>query len=507
MDSGVTLQALGDSMLVVASDLMSLYLPSRCSRRVVLRSRGEKESEPSEFDEVLQQLGRRHELQHLSTLGPFVDLSQVPQEERFERTQAAIEARAAVIYQPAFRIMTVIDGIDCEVVGYPDFLIWDEDGYIIRDSKMARRIEHHPEIVLQVGLYGYLFEQTCGRTPKAIQVHSGTNAIVDIPYDGGVVALAELRQIVMLRTANEDLYEPVGWSKCGGCGFKDTCWKAAEQSNDVALVPDVDQNLANALHKIGVTSISQLLQSMDSNSLSEFKRQVGTRVQKVGKKAERILQFAVSMESKRELVLAVPAIPTSPNYVMFDLEGMPQYLDELDKIYLWGMRVFGSTAGEFMPAVAGFGSDGDKESWFEFLQNADSIFQAYGDAIPFVHWASYEKTHLSQYIGRYGDPNGVAAHIKANLLDLLTVTRNSIVLPLPSLSLKVVEQYIGYGRTQAEFGGEWSMAQFILATETSDEQLRAQIMEQILKYNDEDLEATWAVFEWLRGKKPAIPSA
>lgn len=57
------------------------------------------------------------------------------------------------------------------------------------------------------------------------------------------------------------------------------------------------------------------------------------------------------------------------------------------------------------------------------------------------------------------------------------------------------------------WGGEWSMAKFILATETSDEQLRAQIMEQILKYNDEELEATWAVFEWLRGKTPAIPSA
>jgi predicted RecB family nuclease len=172
------------------------------------------------------------------------------------------------------------------------------------------------------------------------------------------------------------------------------------------------------------------------------------------------------------------------------------------------MRVFGSTAGEFMPAVAGSGPDGDKEGWFQFLQNADNIFQAYGDAIPFVHWASYEKTHLSQYIERYGDPNGIAAHIKANLLDLLTVARDSIVLPLPSFSLKVVEKYIGgFKRTQSTYGGEWSIAQFILATETNDEQLRAQIMEQILKYNDEDLEATWAVFEWLRGKQPAVPSA
>src|ERR1035437_8726821 len=245
------------SMRIVASDFISLYLPSRCSKRVVIRSRGEKETEPSAFDVVLQQLGRRHELQQLSTLGPFVDMSQVPQDERFERTQAAIEAREAVIYQPAFRGLMTLEGIECEVVGNPDFLIFDGHGYIIRDSKMARRIddEHHPEIVLQVGLYGYLFEQTCGRMPKAIQVHSGTNASIDVPYDGGVAAMAELRRIVALREAQDDRYEPVGWSKCGGCGFKERCWKVAEQNNDVALVPDIDQTLAIALHGIGVTSI------------------------------------------------------------------------------------------------------------------------------------------------------------------------------------------------------------------------------------------------------------
>lgn len=51
------------------------------------------------------------------------------------------------------------------------------------------------------------------------------------------------------------------------------------------------------------------------------------------------------------------------------------------------------------------------------------------------------------------------------------------------------------------------MAMFILATETSDDNLRAQLMGEILRYNNEDLEATFAVLEWLRGKKPTIPSA
>jgi len=34
--------------------------------------------------------------------------------------------------------------------------------------------------------------------------------------------------------------------------------------------------------------------------------------------------------------------------------------------------------------------------------------------------------------------------------------------------------------------------------ETNDEELRDSIMAEILKYNEEDLAAMWAVFEWAR---------
>jgi predicted RecB family nuclease len=89
---------------------------------------------------------------------------------------------------------------------------------------------------------------------------------------------------------------------------------------------------------------------------------------------------------------------------------------------------------------------------------------------------------------------------RRNLLDLLTVTTDSVVLPLPSFSLKVVESYIGFERKEAEYGGAWAMATFIEATETNDEGTRKDLMDKIVAYNKEDLEATWAVFKWLRLK-------
>jgi predicted RecB family nuclease len=66
----------------------------------------------------------------------------------------------------------------------------------------------------------------------------------------------------------------------------------------------------------------------------------------------------------------------------------------------------------------------------------------------------------------------------------------------------VVEKYIGFKRTQPESGGQWAMATFIEATETSDEEHRKGLMIEILNYNREDLEATWAVFKWLQTRTP-----
>jgi predicted RecB family nuclease len=188
---------------------------------------------------------------------------------------------------------------------------------------------------------------------------------------------------------------------------------------------------------------------------------------------------------------------------MFDLEGMPPYLDELEQIYLWGMQVYGKRPSAFMGVTAGFGADGDCEGWVAFLDTVKKIFDYYGD-IPFVHWHHYEKTHINQYIERYGDPNGTAARLLTNLLDLLPITKGAVALPLPSYNLKVVEEYVGFKRTQDEYGGSWAMAQFILATETEDEGERNLRMAEILKYNEEDLAATWAVFEWLRTKPTAV---
>jgi uncharacterized protein len=468
---------------------------------VYLRQQGVPESEATEFDQVLQRLGERHEVGHLASLGPCEDLSGVPADQRPQRTNDAIRRRVPAIYQGELAADTDLGGIPVTIVGRPDFLILDGDDYLIRDSKLSLRVdeEHHPEITLQLQLYGWLYERTVGVPPKRLQVHTGRGDIVEVPYDGGAAALSELARILDLKRLAAEPYEPLGWTKCGGCGYSGRCRPPAEACKDVSLVMEVDQGLARKLHGDGIETAEQLTTGFDARRLGDLKRPWGDREQKVGKKAGKILMYAEVLATGRERVLGAAAIPVSDNYVMFDLEGMPPHLDELEKIYLWGMQVFGSCLRPFIGVTADFGADGDRQGWERFLAAAAGIFAEYGD-IPFVHWAAYEKTHVKQYVARYGDPDGTAARVLRNLLDLLPITKDAVALPLYSYSLKVVEEYVGFKRKQEDYGGQWAMAKFIEATETENEAERDALMNKILKYNEEDLAATWAVFEWLRSK-------
>ena len=487
-------------MQINASFVHQYYQPQRCDFRPFLVTKGESQEEPGPYEQVLFRLGQRHETEYLARLGEYLDLQGGDLVDRANRTLTAISQGHRVLYQPVFIQKATLAGQDVEIVGVPDFLVRDGTGYLIQDAKLSLHADEqsHPEILRQVELYGWLYEQAVGRPPVALQAVLGNSSIVDIPYDGGHRALDLLVHLIQLSLSSSEPYSPVGWSKCIGCGFRQRCWSAAMQSKDVAIVYGIDQGLAIALRKQGISTIDDLLAQFTPPTLATFRRPHGNKLRKVGSAASKILLHAQAMADNKEIRQSDPVLPTGENFVMFDLEGLPPELDELDKVYLWGTQVFGAKPGSYQAAVSDFGADGDRQGWQRFLDQAQAIFDAYGD-VPFIHWHHYETTKLKAYVDRYGDPNGTAERVRENCVDLLPITRDAIVLPEPSYSLKVVERRVGYQRQLEEYGGDWSMAKYIEAVETQDTDLRNQIMQQILDYNREDLEATWAVFTWLRG--------
>lgn len=460
---------------------------------------GEPLPPASDFDLLLKDLGDRHEKEHLASFPRHKDLSDGNIADRAQRTKASVADGVPVIYQGALR--AAFPGSRDIVSGSPDFMIQDGDSYRIRDCKLARSMGKgaHPEIDLQLQTYGWLFEMTFGRPPAALEAYLGNRTIVPTAYRGAERAVKDMARIRDLSLREDEPFDPVGWTKCSACPFHQRCWSIAEKGHDVSMIYKVDKGTARALHDKGITTYDQLLKTMDVKSLAGMKRSWGTRQQKVGKQASRILAQARALADGRAIPLAGFELPQDQSLVMFDLEGIPPQYEDLDKVYLWGVQVYGAAGeiGPYTPAIAGFGPEGDRAGWEQFLAHARMIMEDRGD-IPFVHWHDYEKNKIRAYIARYGDPGGTAARVLHACFDLLPVVRDSLALPVPSYSLKVIERLAGFKRSMEEYGGDWSIGRYIRAVESGDEAERGNIMEEIQRYNEEDLKATWAVFQWVK---------
>ena len=482
---------------------------TRCDKRVWLRDQGEVEPKPpSDFKKALARLGDKHEKHHAEALPGHFDLGGIRDiNERADRTKVELEKRQQVIYQGAFRIEHEIAGITAEVVGLPDFMLPGGDSHIIRDAKLARTIEKgkKPGIFLQLQLYGWLYEQTMGFPPTKLEVLNGRNELVEIERDDEAV-MAELEEILRLRSLEEEPFEVVGWSKCQECDFTDYCWPQAEEQRAPGVIPGIDVGMGRRLAELGVNRFDEIPEEFDVTSLAELKRPWGKAENRVGaKQAEQVMAHVRARVEDLPVQIAPAELPDSSHYVMFDLEGLPAEEDGPDKVYLWGMQLYPVDGGEPEEptfALAGFHEDGDREAWEEFLHRSAQILGQYGQDTPFVHWATYEKTKINLYVDKFGDRDGFAESlIERNLLNLLPVTENAFALPLPSYSLKVVEKYVGYERTKVPgYKGDQSVARYMMAVETDDEVLREAIVSELCDYNHEDLEATWAVFEWLRAR-------
>ena len=182
-------------MNLSATDIYSLQRPSRCGLRVYLIAKGEPAAPPGELDLKLREMGIAHEKEHLETLGEYAQPVGATLEAKAADTRRLVEERTPVIYQPVLMADATGELAGNRIVGVPDLLIRQGSEYRIRDVKLARKVGngHHLEIVAQVGVYGWLFQQSFGVPAAALEVAVGDGSVTELPDDGGAAALQQRR--------------------------------------------------------------------------------------------------------------------------------------------------------------------------------------------------------------------------------------------------------------------------------------------------------------------------
>ncbi len=525
------------------SSVTRLSVPSKCERRTWLRYNSDVEPSPDgPFQVVLKKLGIAHERRVLAQLqeerGEFVDLDSYDNPNALAETIEAVEA-GRNIYQGKFKCPFPDAPDEVMLQGLPDFLYLDDDGktWVIADAKLAsavyprdgagqiaRKKNGEPKkidkgyIVFQLQLYGWLFEQLFDGASFRLLVFT-KRGVEEIEYDGGESSLAELRQIIEIKERKEEPWELFGNSKCGACGYGPVhCTEIALGEKNSGLIPELDggpSGLGTKLAAIGLNSYPAIHNQFDDDVEALRDSVPGSTGEGIARRVlENIQAWTTGRPIRRKnehgaLVAMDQAVTEHDRYVMFDLEGIPPDLDrDYTTIYLWGMQVFGADGyrGEFEYALAQGSGDGDQAAWFDFLSKAKQLMDD-NPGIPFVHWASYERDRITNdYLGQYGDDeHHTAQRVLDSLLDLYPITKKMVVVPLIGYSLKLVEglpeveEVSGFSRSKNEIGrGDDSVAGYIEAVETDDEERREELIESLLAYNQQDLEATWAVQQWLR---------
>ena len=75
--------------------------------------------------------------------------------------------------------------------------------------------------------------------------------------------------------------------------------------------------------------------------------------------------------------------------------------------------------------------------------------------------------------------------------------QDAFCLPVPSYGLKSVEEYVGFERSQGEYGDLWAVVRYREWLEADSEAERGRIRDQLLRYNREDCEAMRHVLNWV----------
>lgn len=485
---------------VRASDIYTLVAEPWCDRRLYLQARGVEGDPPSALQLLLIETGIEREEAHLAGLGRTTDLSEGSLPERAAATLAAVRAGADVIYQGVFVASVELDDCSADLAGVPDFLIRSDAGYVIRDTKTASHVQpdDRPDIAWQLRFYGMVYERLLGVPPVRLEVVAGDGTIVEIPPGDFGELMALVRRAASVMAAEAEPACLVKWSSRGSCPFFRRCWDEAIERADIVTVPGVNRGLARRLHAEGVADITSLLRRFDAEKLADVEFARGGRSLRVGSRADDILRAAQAISEGRPIQHGPLRLPEAPTVVLFDVEGVPGLGGSKGGVYLWGTKLSGLEEGPYEPVFAGAEPGGDRRGWEAFLERVAGIFDAQGPGIPFLHWANYERAQITDYLTRYGDANGVGVRLLDNLVDLLQVVREGITLPVRSYSLKVVEGYVGFRRSQTIYGGDWSITVWQEVLEASTPERRQELLAELATYNEEDLLGMWAVYQWLR---------
>jgi predicted RecB family nuclease len=442
-------------------------------------------------------------------------------------TIAAMAAGSDVIYQATF--------FDGTWRGHADFLLrvddperpsaWGPYHYEVADTKLARHVK--ASAVLQICSYIDQLTQIQGVQPEWLHVALGgsARAVEKLRVDDYMAYYRSARDRFLATMADEtpaayppaETYpEPV--EHCDVCRWAAECVKRRRDDDHLSLVAGISGRQRQALTVRDVATLEALgdlplpmtprLEGIGEGALTRVREQA--RIQLEGRRhgdhRYELLQPEAGKPTDPERGLATLPEPSAGD-LFLDLEGDPYAFDDgLD--YLFGIL---ETDGTFHA----FWSKDDRE---EFSPAGEQ--RAFEQVIDFIaerlradpdlhvyHYAAYEPTALKRLMGRYGTREDEVDDLlrRGVLVDLLRAVRQSLRASVESYSIKKMEVFYGFTREIDLRDAGSSIVAFEQWLELGEgERPAADHLDQIEKYNRDDVISTLRLRDWLEERRSEL---
>ncbi|HEY9800980.1 MAG TPA: TM0106 family RecB-like putative nuclease [Leptolyngbyaceae cyanobacterium] len=270
--------------------------------------------------------------------------------------------------------------------------------------------------------------------------------------------------------------------KCNLCLWYSQCYAIAQSQQHLSLLPGVSPIRYTQLQTLDITS----LESLANTSPTILENLVGFD----GEVAAKLVVQAQSVLQKQPLILPFP--PPKGNLTFnssielyFDIEAQP----DLNLDYLLGVLVVNKqTNTEQFYAFVAEKPEEEELIWRQFLE----LVWRYPEA-PIYHFCVYELDTVKRLAKLYRTPYASVSPVLHRFVDIYEHLTQTVALPIESYALKAIARWLGFEWRDKEATGAKCIYWYDQWLETGDRNL----LEIILRYNEDDCRATRRVKDWL----------
>jgi uncharacterized protein len=457
--------------------------------------------------ELLVTKGATHELDCLVDLeSQGRSIYQVPgrnPDETFTEWVARIgnplEKGFDVVYQMPF----VHEGIR----GIADFLVRVDEpneeycDYEPIDAKLTRS-EGKPGHVLQLCFYADALEALTGRAPRAMHLWLGSGVQESLLVDQYRPYWRRLRRQLTVLLNEDDIKDtqPLPCDHCEYCEFQDRCEGQWRAEDSLVYVANLRPNDRDALESVGVRTIVELsrrsapVANVNDESLKRLSHQASLQVRS-REHPESRPDFELLEAGDDPIYGHGFSLLPEPKEgdVFFDFEGHPFWTPQQGLFFLAGLYYRDESAQWSYDAR--WAHDLNEQS--VMIKLLVEFLASRAEKFPSMHVYHYNHTERSslERLTSGTETEGLFTSLvdQGLFVDLYVVAKNALLAGTESYGLKNLERLAGFVRR----GGIEKGAGAIVEYEQYMASKSVAILDEIARYNEDDVAATLALREWL----------